>query len=63
VSTLEVLVQLVPHRRMSPDQALEFLREDECVDVTPAAVRLREVELETVARVKAARCLKAGAAS
>ena len=34
-STSEVLVRLVPHRRLSLDQALEFLREDECVEVTP----------------------------
>ena len=35
-STSEVLVRLVPHRQLSLDQALEFLREDECVEVTPA---------------------------
>ena len=34
-STSEVLVRLVPHRQLSLDQALEFLREDECVEVTP----------------------------
>ena len=36
-STSEVLVRLVPHRQLSLDQALEFLREDECVEVTPSA--------------------------
>ena len=60
-STSEVLVRLVPHRKLSLDQALEFLREDECVEVTPESVRLRKVELDKVARVKAARRLKAGA--
>ncbi len=30
-----MLVRLVPHRQLSLDQALEFLREDECVEVTP----------------------------
>ena len=35
--TADVLVRLVPHRRLSLDQALEFLREDECVEVTPAS--------------------------
>src|SRR5947199_6507637 len=39
-STAEVLVRLVPHRMLSLDQALEFLREDECVEGTPGAVRL-----------------------
>ena len=28
-------VRLVPHRQLSLDQALEFIREDECVEVTP----------------------------
>jgi GTP-binding protein len=45
-STSEVLVRLVPHRQLSLDQALEFLREDECVEVTPERVRLRKVILE-----------------
>ena len=54
-STADVLVRLVPARRLSLDQALEFLREDECVEVTPAAVRLRKLELDGTARVKAAR--------
>jgi GTP-binding protein len=57
-STSDVLVRLVPARRLSLDQALEFVREDECVEVTPHAVRLRKVELEAIARVKAARRLK-----
>ena len=34
-STADVLVRLVPHRTLSLDQALEFLREDECVEATP----------------------------
>ena len=54
-STADVLVRLVPARRLSLDQALEFLREDECVEVTPAAVRLRKVELDKTARAKLAR--------
>jgi GTP-binding protein len=54
-STSDVLVRLVPPRRLSLDQALEFVREDEAVEVTPHAVRLRKVELEAIARVKAAR--------
>ncbi len=60
-STSEVLVRLVPHRRLSLDQALEFLREDECVEVTPETVRLRKVALDKVARTKLARKLKADA--
>jgi GTP-binding protein TypA/BipA len=54
-STSDVLVRLVPPRRLSLDQALEFVREDEAVEVTPHAVRLRKVQLEAVARLKRAR--------
>src|SRR5215217_7679270 len=54
-STSDVLVRLVPHRQLSLDQALEFVREDECVEVTPRAVRLRKVALDATSRVKAAR--------
>lgn len=57
-STSDVLVRLVPARKLSLDQALEFVREDECVEVTPHAVRLRKVELAAVERVKAARRLR-----
>jgi GTP-binding protein len=60
-STAEVLVRLVPARKLSLDQALEFLREDECVEVTPESVRLRKVDLDKNDRVKAARRAKAAA--
>jgi GTP-binding protein TypA/BipA len=49
------MVNLVPPARMSLDQALEFIREDECVEVTPDSVRLRKVLLNAVDRVKQAR--------
>jgi GTP-binding protein len=62
-STADVLVRLVPARKLSLDQALEFLREDECVEVTPDSVRLRKVDLDKNDRVKAARAAKAAAAS
>jgi GTP-binding protein len=54
-STADELVRLVPKRELSLDQALEFLRADECVEVTPHAVRLRKVQLDRNARVKLAR--------
>ncbi|HEX4718619.1 MAG TPA: EF-Tu/IF-2/RF-3 family GTPase, partial [Thermoleophilaceae bacterium] len=60
-STADVLVRLVPARTLSLDQALEFLREDECVEVTPQSVRLRKVDLDKNDRVKAARRAKAAA--
>jgi GTP-binding protein TypA/BipA len=54
-STSDVLVRLVPARRLSLDQAMEFVREDECVEVTPESVRLRKVELDQTRRHKLAR--------
>jgi GTP-binding protein len=54
-STADVLVRLVPHRELTLDQAMEFVRDDECVEVTPASVRLRKAELGRVQRLKAAR--------
>jgi GTP-binding protein len=54
-STSDVLIRLVPPRKLSLDQAMEFVREDECVEVTPHAVRLRKVALDQIGRVKLAR--------
>jgi GTP-binding protein len=45
-STAEELVRLTPPRHMSLEQALEFIADDECVEVTPASVRLRKVILD-----------------
>jgi GTP-binding protein len=52
-STADELVRLIPHRDLSLEQALEFIREDECVEVTPAIVRLRKVALPADERAKA----------
>jgi len=54
-STGDVLIPLIPHKQLSLEQALEFCREDECVEVTPAAVRIRKVLLAATDRVKAKR--------
>jgi GTP-binding protein len=45
-STGEELERLVPPRLLSLEQALEFCADDECVEVTPSAVRLRKVVLD-----------------
>ncbi|MFE3458876.1 translational GTPase TypA [Nocardiopsis aegyptia] len=45
-ATGDELVRLVPPRRLSLEQALEFCREDECVEVTPEHVRIRKVVLD-----------------
>lgn len=51
----EELVRLIPRTQLSLEQALEFIREDECVEVTPANVRLRKVLLDQTERVRASR--------
>jgi GTP-binding protein len=43
-------VRLTPHRVLSLEQALEFIADDECVEVTPATVRLRKVVLDAATR-------------
>jgi GTP-binding protein len=45
-STADELERLVPPRLLSLEQALEFCADDECVEVTPSAVRLRKVILD-----------------
>ncbi|HVA60409.1 MAG TPA: translational GTPase TypA [Mycobacteriales bacterium] len=49
-STAEELERLVPPRPLGLEQALEFCREDECIEVAPAMVRLRKVTLSAAAR-------------
>ncbi len=48
-------VRLIPHVALSLEQALEFIREDECAEVTPESVRLRKVVLDQNARAKVAK--------
>jgi GTP-binding protein len=61
-STGDELVRLAPPRLLSLDQALEFIREDEAVEVTPDHVRLRKVELDATVRGRQAKRAKHGAA-
>ncbi|GAA1426794.1 translational GTPase TypA [Microlunatus lacustris] len=44
-STGDELERLIPPKNMAMEQALEFCRGDECIEVTPAAVRIRKVVL------------------
>jgi GTP-binding protein len=50
--------RMTPPRRQSLEQALEFLAEDECVEVTPAAVRLRKVLLDAGDRARSLKAIK-----
>ena len=54
-STAEVLERLIPPRFLSLEAALEFIREDECVEVTPESVRLRKVNVDQTQRARAAK--------
>ena len=50
----DATVRLIPPRALSLDQALEYIREDECVEVTPSDIRLRKIELSAQRRQTAA---------
>jgi GTP-binding protein len=50
-STSDIVERLTPHTMFSLEQALEFIREDECLEVTPKSVRARKLEL--VAHIRA----------
>jgi GTP-binding protein len=54
-ASAEELVRLIPHKQMSLEQALEFITEDECVEVTPHTVRLRKVIFSAQERARASR--------
>ncbi len=54
-SSSDVLVPLIPHKELSLEQALEFCREDECVEVTPDKVRIRKVILDGGERARSTR--------
>jgi len=54
-SSSDVLVPLIPHKELSLEQALEFCREDECVEVTPSKVRIRKVILDAGERARSTR--------
>jgi GTP-binding protein len=51
-STSDVAVRLTPHRELNLEQAIEFIRGDELVEVTPRAIRLRKKILASNQRPK-----------
>jgi GTP-binding protein len=53
-STADETEKIVPPRKLSLEQCLEFCREDECVEVTPTAVRIRKVVLSAQERARTA---------
>src|SRR5215212_8445138 len=54
-SNADEFEKLVPPRKLSLEQSLEFCREDECVEVTPNAVRIRKIILDATERNRANR--------
>ena len=57
-ASADILIRLVPARKPSLEQALELLRDDEAVEITPQTIRLRKTELLKTERVKLARKAK-----
>ena len=53
------LVRLVPARVMSLEQCLEFIADDECVEVTRHNLRLRKVTLSSMERSRQGRAARA----
>ncbi|MEU3946353.1 translational GTPase TypA [Streptomyces sp. NPDC029526] len=59
-STADVAESIVPPRKLSLEQSLEFCRDDECVEVTPESIRIRKVNLDARERARAASRAKHG---
>jgi GTP-binding protein len=57
-STSDTFESMTPSRQLTLEESLEFAREDECVEVTPAIVRIRKVELDANARARSTSRLK-----
>ncbi|MEV6173351.1 translational GTPase TypA [Streptomyces sp. NPDC051954] len=59
-SSADSFEAIVPPRKLSLEQSLEFCRDDECVEVTPEAVRIRKVNLDARERARSASRAKHG---
>jgi len=59
-STSDTTENLIPPRKLSLEQALEFCREDECVEITPKHVRIRKLVLDGSTRGRSAARAKHG---
>src|SRR6202043_2084137 len=51
-SSADEAIRLIPHRQLSLEQAIEFIADDEFVEVTPKSIRLRKKILDTKKRPK-----------
>ncbi len=60
-STADEAIRLIPHRELSLEQAIEYIAEDEYVEVTPKSLRLRKKVLDTKRRPKRWQLIRASA--
>ena len=51
-STADIAVQLTPPRTFSLEEALEYIMDDELVEITPKSIRMRKRILDTIERKK-----------
>ena len=52
-------VRIVPKILMTPEECMEYIQQDECIEVTPKSIRLRKVMLDEEDRKKASKSIKA----
>ena len=52
-------IKLTPPKLLSLEQSLEFITDEECVEVTPESIRLRKVELDPTVRARTIKARKA----
>jgi GTP-binding protein len=60
-SSADEAIRLIPHRQLSLEQAIEFIADDELVEVTPKSIRLRKKILDTKKRPKRWQQIRANA--
>jgi GTP-binding protein len=54
-STSDIAIQLIPPRKLSLEQALEWISDDEMLEVTPKSLRIRKRTLSQTDRAREAR--------
>ncbi|WP_229051927.1 translational GTPase TypA [Aeromicrobium sp. Leaf350] len=59
-ATSDNFEKVIPPKKLSLEQSLEFCREDECVELTPTHVRIRKVVLNQSERARAAKARRSG---
>jgi GTP-binding protein len=52
-------VRIIPKKQMTLEECMEYIQQDECIEVTPKKVRLRKVILDEEERKRSARAMKA----